>query len=80
MQNRILPGSCLEDLVFLGAGATILEKIKIGRGSVIAANSTVIKDVPERVFYYEEKIGKTKMIPEGIYYPLTEREKLEREV
>lgn len=35
------------DNVFIGAGAKILGKIKIGNGAKIGANAVVIKDVPE---------------------------------
>lgn len=34
------------DDVFIGAGAKILGKIKIGNGAKIGANAVVIKDVP----------------------------------
>ncbi len=75
IQNKILPESSLEDFVFLGAGATILEKVSIGKGSVVGANSTVLKNIPERMIYYEKKEGRTKNIVEGLYYPLTDLEK-----
>jgi len=32
--------------VYIGAGACILGRVKIGNGSIIGANSVVIKDVP----------------------------------
>jgi len=37
----------LEDEVFVGANAVVIEGIRIGRGSVIAAGSVVISDIPE---------------------------------
>lgn len=36
------------DDVFLGTGAIILKGVKIGAGSIIAAGSIVVSDVPER--------------------------------
>lgn len=36
----------LEDGVWIGAGSTILLGVTIGKGSVVAAGSVVIKDVP----------------------------------
>jgi len=36
----------LEDDVWIGSGATILKGVTIGTGSIIAAGSVVIKDVP----------------------------------
>jgi acetyltransferase-like isoleucine patch superfamily enzyme len=35
------------DDVWIGAGATILGGVRIGRGAVIAAGAVVVKDVPE---------------------------------
>ncbi|GAA0748112.1 2,3,4,5-tetrahydropyridine-2,6-dicarboxylate N-acetyltransferase [Clostridium oceanicum] len=39
----------IEDNVLIGANAVILEGIKVGKGSVIAAGSVVTEDVPENV-------------------------------
>jgi acetyltransferase-like isoleucine patch superfamily enzyme len=36
----------IEDDVWIGFGAIILSGVRIGRGSIIAAGATVIKDVP----------------------------------
>lgn len=48
--NVSISGHCIiEDLVFIGTGATILPNIKIGRNAVVAAGSVVTKDVPENV-------------------------------
>jgi serine O-acetyltransferase len=38
----------IEDDVYIGAGAKVLGPIIIGKGSVIAANSVVLKSVPPR--------------------------------
>jgi UDP-perosamine 4-acetyltransferase len=34
------------DFAFIGAGATVLPRLKIGRGAVIGAGAVVTKDVP----------------------------------
>ncbi len=39
----------VEDDVLIGANAVILEGVKIGKGSVVAAGSVVVEDVPEGV-------------------------------
>lgn len=39
----------IEDNVWIGANSIILPGVKIGRGSVISANSVVTKDVPQMV-------------------------------
>lgn len=39
----------IEDDVLIGANAVILEGVKIGKGSVVAAGSVVVEDVPEGV-------------------------------
>jgi acetyltransferase-like isoleucine patch superfamily enzyme len=38
----------IEDHVWITSGCTIMPGVTIGRGSVVAANSTVTKDVPPR--------------------------------
>ncbi|MCA9501900.1 MAG: serine acetyltransferase [Myxococcales bacterium] len=38
------------DDVFIGAGACILGKVRVGNGARVAANSLVINDVPEGAF------------------------------
>lgn len=49
---NISPGSHLagnvtiEDDVFVGTGATFIPKVRIGRGSIVAAGAVVTKDVP----------------------------------
>jgi acetyltransferase-like isoleucine patch superfamily enzyme len=40
-------GVCIEDDVWIGAGAIILRGVVIGRGSVIGAGSVVTRSVPE---------------------------------
>jgi acetyltransferase-like isoleucine patch superfamily enzyme len=45
-QGQTKQGIVIEDDVWIGAHATILDGVKIGRGSVIAAGSVVNKDVP----------------------------------
>lgn len=39
----------IEDDVWIGTGSTVLQGVKIGKGSIIAAGSVVTKDVPEKV-------------------------------
>lgn len=41
----------IEDRVWIGAGVFITKGVRIGRGSVIAANTVVTKDVPNGVLF-----------------------------
>ncbi len=45
-QPTIRKGVCIEDDIWIGAGATILDGVTVGRGSIIAAGSVVTRDVP----------------------------------
>ncbi|WP_137290190.1 DapH/DapD/GlmU-related protein [Natronorubrum halophilum] len=47
-QQTSLRGPTLEDHVSVGANATVLPGLTIGRGSFVAAGSIVTRDVPER--------------------------------
>jgi len=42
----LIKGTIIEDSVWIGSNCTIIDGITIGKGSVIAANSVVTKDVP----------------------------------
>lgn len=47
-RNRITRGKIVvEDGAWIGAGAMVLEGVKIGRGAVVAAGALVRQDVPE---------------------------------
>ncbi|MBR6563222.1 MAG: CatB-related O-acetyltransferase [Clostridia bacterium] len=48
----------VEDDVWIGMGATILSGAHIGQGAVIAAQSTVAKDVPPYAIYAGNKVVK----------------------
>ncbi|AOY76362.1 2,3,4,5-tetrahydropyridine-2,6-dicarboxylate N-acetyltransferase [Clostridium formicaceticum] len=52
----------IEDEVFIGANAVVLEGVKVGKGAVVAAGSVVTKDVPPNtvVAGTPAKIIKTK--------------------
>ena len=43
---EITKGICIEDNVWIGDKATILPGVTIGKGSIVAANAVVTKDVP----------------------------------
>ncbi len=43
----VLKPIVIEDSVWIGIGATVLQGVKIGRGAIICAGSVVTKDVPE---------------------------------
>jgi len=44
----------IEDDVWISFGVTVLKGVRIGKGSIIAANSMVTNDVPPRVVYRNE--------------------------
>lgn len=39
----------IEDGVFIGAGSTILPNVRIGKNSIIGANTVVTKNIPQNV-------------------------------
>ena len=39
----------IEDDVVIGANAVVIEGVRVGKGSVVAAGAVVIEDVPEGV-------------------------------
>lgn len=41
----------IEDDVWIGCGVTILKGVRIGTGSIIAAGSLLLKDVPSYTVY-----------------------------
>ncbi len=49
LQGVIRKGVTIEDDVWIGANVTILDGIKIGKGSIIGAGSIVTKDIPQYV-------------------------------
>ena len=44
--NILITGTKIEDYVWVGSNSTIIDGTIIGKGSVVAANSVVTKDVP----------------------------------
>ena len=52
----------IEDNCWIGCGVVILAGVTIGSGSVVGANSTVTKSLPENVVAYGNpaKVGKTR--------------------
>lgn len=38
---------CINDDAWIGAGATVMRGVSIGRGAVVAASAVVTRDVPE---------------------------------
>lgn len=44
-EGRHLP-ICIGDYVWIGAGAVILQNVRVGKGAVVAAGAVVSKDVP----------------------------------
>lgn len=47
-RNAIVGDIIIEDNVWIGSNAFVLPGVRVGKGSVIAANAVVTKDVPER--------------------------------
>ena len=45
-QPSVRKGVCIEDDIWIGSGATILDGVTIGRGSVVGAGSVVTRNVP----------------------------------
>lgn len=45
-QERVSRGITIEDAVWIGVGARILDGVTVGRNSIIAAGAVVTKDVP----------------------------------
>ena len=62
----------IEDDVWIGANATVLKGVRIGRGSIIAASAVVLKDVPP----YSVYISKDKIIPRFTREQIIEHERL----
>lgn len=56
----------IEDDVWIGTGCTILSGVKIGQGAIIAAGSTVTKDVPPYAIYTTNKLIKYRFSEEII--------------
>ncbi len=77
MRCTILPRSKIGSKAFIGSCSTILEGVEIGMGSAISANSSVRKNVGQRVLYFREKLKRP--LADEIYYPLTTAEKEELE-
>ncbi|WP_413430187.1 acyltransferase [Synechococcus sp. Cu2B8-bc1011] len=50
----------IEDDVWISFGVTILRGVRIGKGSVIAANSIVTSDVPPNMLYYNKVVPHLK--------------------
>lgn len=46
MQERVSRGIAIEDAVWIGVGARILDGVTVGRNSIIAAGAVVTRDVP----------------------------------
>ncbi len=55
----------IEDDVLVGANAVILEGVRVGKGSVVAAGAVVIEDVPENVVVAGIPARVIKQIDEG---------------
>ena len=53
----------IEDGVFVGSGAVIIERIRIGAGAVIGAGSVVTKDIPPKVVAVGVPARVIKQIP-----------------
>ena len=63
---------------WLGAGAIVLPGVKIGKGSIIMANSTVINDVPDMCVYGGVPAVKLKDIRERDNFNQTEYDEFVR--
>ena len=57
---------CLEDGVYVGAGAKILGGVRIGRGATVGANAVVTKDVPAR----QTVVGANRLLSKRSAYAL----------
>jgi serine O-acetyltransferase len=57
---------CLEDGVYVGAGAKILGAVRVGRGATVGANAVVTKDVPAGTTV----VGANRLLPKRSAYAL----------
>lgn len=76
-EGRHLPIT-IEDYVWIGAGAIILQNVKIGKGAIVSAGSVVTKDiapyaivggVPAKVIGKRNKELTYKPLESGYYWP-----------
>lgn len=59
----------IEDDVWISFGVTILRGVRIGAGSIIAARSIVVNDVPPGVFYHNQITPIIQPLPRHRVYP-----------
>lgn len=59
----------IEDHVLIGAGAVVLGKVKVGRGSVIGANAVVLSDIPPYEVWGGVPAKRIKTIINGEKFP-----------
>jgi len=57
---------CLEDGVYIGAGAKILGGVRVGRGATVGANAVITKDVPAGV----TAVGANRLLSKRSAYAL----------
>jgi len=57
---------CLEDGVYVGAGAKVLGGVRIGRGATVGANAVVTKDVPPGMTV----VGANRLLDTPSFYAL----------
>lgn len=57
---------CLEDGVYVGAGAKVLGGVRVGRGATVGANAVVTKDVPAGATV----AGNNRLLPNPSAYAL----------
>jgi len=65
-RDLTLDAPVIEDGAYLGAGAKILGKVRVGRGATVGANAVVTRDVPPGATV----VGANRLLPKPSHYAI----------